>query len=356
MEKNIIIITDYAAPYEGNFIASIKALEKVAKNKNYKMKFLFSKRAMNIEWVTKFSAQYDVEFFDEGIFDVIKILSKSMKEGVENILYSHFARHKTQVAIKIFKMVRRNFRLVQHFHNHCKIPKKFPKKQLMELAYRLYEGDLNIGCSESVMKSMPYNPRKNVFVNNAIDFSRLSENNDMNKIKNQKKEFIILMFGFDYYRKGVDIAINAVKNIADEKKITLVISLASNYEKIENIIKGEFQKIPDWIKLLPSNENVSEYYNMADIFLSSAREEGFCYSLVEATYCGTRCISSKIGGVPLDIPGIISFESENIEDLKNKILWSLENNENKLEEAKKYIVEKYDLNKWAEEVMKKLED
>ena len=77
-------------------------------------------------------------------------------------------------------------------------------------------------------------------------------------------------------------------------------------------------------------------------------------SLVEATYCGTRCMSSRIGGVPLEIPGIIIFESENIEDLKDKILWALENNENKIEEAKKYVVEKYDLSKWVEEIFKRL--
>ena len=124
----------------------------------------------------------------------------------------------------------------------------------------------------------------------------------------------------------------------------------------KNKIKSQFEgKIPDWIRLLPPTENVSEYYHMADLFLSAAREEGFCYSLVEATYCGTRCMSSRIGGVPLAIPGMMSFDSENSEDLKEKILGAIENDENKLKEAKKYVIEKYELSKWAEEIMKKLE-
>lgn len=355
MKKNVIIITDYAAPYEGNFIASLKELEKVAKEKDYTMLFLFPKRAMEIDWIKQMAKEYQIEFFDEKIMDVIKQINNLLDKSSENIVYSHFARHKTQFAIKLFRMLHRKVKLVQHFHNHCKIPNQFPKTQFMKIAYKLYEGDLNIGCSKSVAESMPYHKKKITFVDNAIDFTRLDENVTSDMIKKEDDEFVILMFGFNYERKGVDIAIKALKDMAKDKKIVLAISLATNKEQIENKIKNQFSgEMPNWIRILPPNEKVSEYYHMADLFLSAAREEGFCYSLVEATYCGTRCISSRIGGVPIQIPGMITFESENAEDLKDKILWTMENDENKLEEAKKYVVEKYDLRKWAEEVMTKL--
>ena len=206
------------------------------------------------------------------------------------------------------------------------------------------------------MESMPYKEKKRIFIDNAIDFGRLDRNAIDNRVRKNKDEFVILMFGFKYERKGIDIALKAIRQIANEKGVILAISLATNKEIVENKIKAQFEgKIPNWIRILPPSENVSEYYNMADLFLSAAREEGFCYSLVEATYCGKRCISSRIGGVPLEIPGMIIFESENVEDLQEKILWAMENDENKIEEAKNYIVAKYDLRKWAEEVMKRLE-
>ncbi len=356
MRKNIIMITDYAAPYEGNFIASMKEFEKIAKDKNYQVKFLFSERTADIQWIKKMALEYKIEFFAEDMTSIMNILSKSISRNSENIVYSHFAKHKTQLAIKLFRMLHSNVKLVQHFHNHCKVNYPFPKKQFMKFAYKLYEGDLNIGCSKSVAESMPYPKRKVTFVDNAIDFRRLDGNAVGNMVKKADDKFVILMFGFNYERKGVDIALKAIRQIADEKKIVLAISLATNKEIVENKIKSQFEgEIPDWIRILPPSENVSEYYYMADLFLSAAREEGFCYSLVEATYCGTRCMSSRIGGVPLDIPGMISFENENVGDLKNKILGTIENDENKLEEAKKYVVEKYDLSKWAKEIMKKLE-
>lgn len=356
MKKNIVIITDYAAPYEGNFIASMKALEIVARKKEDSLKFLFPQRAKSIDWVKKMAEVYRVEFFPEGMGEIIKSLKKSMVEGEKNIVYSHFARHKTQVAIKLFRMVHPKIKLVQHFHNHCKIPNGFSKKQMMRLAYRLYEGDLNIGCSKSVMESMPYRVSKNTFVDNAIDFKRLEGNTISHEIKKQMDEFVVLMFGFDYDRKGVDIAIKALKEIAEEKKIILAISLASNREKVENRIKSELGEIPSWIRLLPPSERVSEYYRGSDLFLSAAREEGFCYALVEATYCGKRCVSSKIGGVPLEIPGMICFESGNAEELKHKILEAMVQNEDKMEEAKQYIMERYDLKVWADQIMENLEN
>jgi len=360
MKKNIIIITDYAAPYEGNFIASMKELERVARNKNYNIKFLFSNRTANINWVKKMSLEYNADFFSENIISVIEMIKKSIDKKSENIIYSHFARHKTQFAIKLFKMLHRKIKLVQHFHNHCKIPDKFPKKQFMSFAYKLYEGDLNIGCSESVMNSMPYSKKKITFIDNAIDFNRLDENAISNIVKKSDDEVIVLMFGFDYYRKGVDIAINAIKDIANEKKIILAISLATNKEKIENIIKSQFeQKIPNWIRLLPPSENVSEYYNMADIFLSAAREEGLCYSNIEAVYCGVKCIFSNLEEQPLDIPNIVSFESENVKDLKSKIVGIIENdelnNKSKKMESKEFVKEKYNISKWANEIMNKLD-
>ena len=276
MQKNIIIITDYAAPYEGNFIASMKAFEKFARDRNYHVKFLFSERTVNIEWIKNMALEYELEFFAEDIASIIKVLRKSISKNSQNIVYSHFARHKTQFAIKLFRMLHKKVKLVQHFHNHCKVPNKFPKKQFMKLAYKLYEGDLNIGCSESVAKSMPYNKKKVTFVDNAIDFRRLDRNSVSSIVRKNEDEFVVLMFGFNYERKGVDIALKAIRQIADEKRIVLAISLATNKEIVENKIKSQFEgEIPDWIRILPPSENVSEYYHMADLFLSVAREEGF---------------------------------------------------------------------------------
>jgi len=70
--------------------------------------------------------------------------------------------------------------------------------------------------------------------------------------------------------------------------------------------------------------NVASYYNSSDIFLSSSREEGFTYSVLEAAYCNPMIIASEIGGHPLDIPFISHFESGNVNQLKALIIEILE--------------------------------
>ena len=268
-------------------------------------------------------------------------------------MYTHFCRHKTQLAVKWIKIFNKKIKLVSHFHNHCKIYGNIIKKNFMKLAYKLYEGDLNIGCSESVSKSMPYKSSKITYVDNAINFERLDQYKKIKIDKTNDQNFIILMFGFDYYRKGIDLAIKAIKEI-NNPNIILAISLASNKKRNIDFIKKEYGEIPEFIRFLEPINDIATYYHNVNLFLSAAREEGFCYSIVEAAYCEVPILSSNIPGVPKDIPGEYIFESENCVDLKNKIIKIYQSKENKLEEAQRYVKNKYNIEKWTSEIIRKI--
>lgn len=353
--KNMLIITDYSAPYEGNFIESIKSLNKEYTKEENELVYLFPERANKIEWVRELinKENFKIYFFkDDTVLDVMKMLRCIIKEHDIKILYTHFCRHKTQLAVKLVRMGKKNIKLVSHFHNHCKVNGNILKRSFMKLAYTLYEGDLNIGCSESVCESMPYKKEKATYVENGICFDRLdySENN---KEVFTKEKFTILMFGFDYYRKGVDLAIRAVKEL-NNPDIILAISLASNKDKIISNIEKEFGEVPSFVKFLDSINNVADYYNRADLFLSAAREEGFCYSLVEAAYCKTRILSSNIPGVPKDIPGEYIFESENYVDLAKKIQSIYGAKNNQIDDAKDFVKKEYSIENWTKGIIQKL--
>ncbi len=358
MKNNILIITDYSAPYEGNFIESIKDLHDKAKIEGKEIFYLFPKRAQKIYWIKNLIEKFNfnIYFFkDDTFFDLYKNIKDIVKKQKIDILYTHFCRHKTQLAIKFFNLLHSKVKLVSHFHNHCKTSNNVIKKNFMKIAYKLYEGDLNIGCSKSVESSMPYNKRKTTFVDNAINFNRLDNCSVINQQTSNNK-FVILMFGFDYYRKGVDIVIKAIKEINNPNFI-LKISLASNKEKVKNYICQEFECIPNFIEFLEPINNVGSYYKASDVFISAAREEGFCYSIVEAAYCKTKIISSDIPGVPKDIPGEYIFKSGDYKELKNVILEVYNNNvvDSKLDIAQKYVKENYDISKWSENIIKKLD-
>ena len=354
--NNILIVTDYAAPYEGNFIESIKVLHKKALEKNKKIFYLFPERAKKLIWIQKLITEekFSIYFFkDDTFFNLKKTIEVIIKKENIEVIYTHFCRHKTQFAIKCERILNNKIKLVSHFHNHCKVYGNFFKRNFMKLAYKLYEGDLNIGCSESVYKTMPYKKNKCTYVDNAIKFERLDNYRNIEIENTDENNFIILLFGFDYFRKGADLAIKAIKEI-NNPNIILAISVSANNEKIKKYIINEFNEIPEFIRFLEPINDIATYYKKANLFLSAAREEGFCYSIVEAAYCKTTILSSNISGVPLNIPNEYIFESGNYKDLKEKILEIYNTKKIDMEEASAWVKNKYNINKWAEEILQKI--
>lgn len=348
----VLIISDYNAPYGGNFIESLKQLNILCTETNNSLYYLFPQRTNNKKWINELKklSNNSVYFFkDDSFIGCYKMMRKIVKDNKVDILYCHFCRHKIQVSLKLFSILNHK-KLVSHFHNHCKSSNNMIKNMIIKFAYWFYKGNLNIGCSKSVMKSMPYNKKICSYVDNGIDFKRLDNYKNIS-LKNSNNERIILMFGFDYYRKGIDVAIKAIKKL-NRKDIILAISLASNQDKVEKNIIDEFGEIPPFIKFLNPINDIATYYKTSDIFLSAAREEGFCYSLVEAAYCGTKIISSNIDGVPKEIPGEVLFECGNSDDLASKINMMISNKVDK--NAKEYVINNYGIDKWSKKIMENI--
>ena len=348
---NILLVADYTAPYEGNFINSIKRLEEKVNKNGGKMIYSFPEKAQDIDWIVELKKTRKIYFHSRSVFGNLKYFEKIVKENAIDRIYSHFCIPRTQFVLKLISKLEKIV-LVQHYHNHYQMPNNFAKKMLLEY---IFNGDLNIGCSESVAKSIPY---KNVVaIPNAINFDRLEKYESVKLAEN--KQVVILMFGFDYERKGVDIAIKALEEIAEKYNIVLAISIAVKLEQLKQKIMDEFGEIPKFVKFLKPRDDIATYYRASDIFLSAAREEGLCYSNIEAVYCRVKCVFSNLEEQPLDIPNVISFESENVNDLQNKIIEILEknelNDEIKKNERQEYVKEKYDIDNWTDEVYKCLE-
>ena len=84
------------------------------------------------------------------------------------------------------------------------------------------------------------------------------------------------------------------------------------------------------------NQQIYDYLDKADIMLSASRADNMPVSLLEAMNTGLLVISSRVGGVPYMIEegktGVL-FESDNANELAQKMLWALEH-----QEEVKYII------------------
>ena len=351
MSKYILYNLNYAAPYSGNLMRSIFALEKKIICNDVKIIYLFPDNAKSVTWVQEMIQNGSLVFFKNKKKIQYKTFRDIISKYNVSMIHTHFWNLYDCLIIRLLKLQKRNLYTIIHHHNHY----FESKNKLKEIIKRfIIKSDIHITCGEDVADLMKNIGFKNVFcAENAIDFNRLDcydaiQRNNLG-IKENKK--IFLMFGFDYYRKGIDIAIKAFKNIAEKHNIVLAIVFSTNAEDGIKNIKEELGEVPTWIKILPPNDDIASYYHIADVFISASREEGFCYAIPEAAYCGCNVIISNISGQQhaKSIPGISIFELNDIDDLRTK----LENNGNNINdiEVKTYLKNRYGLNRWCNDII-----
>ncbi|MBN8210238.1 glycosyltransferase family 4 protein [Bacillus sp. NTK071] len=360
MKKNFLVYSDYGAPYRGNFINSIAKLEEQIVFNNNEMIYLFPPRTKSRGWTHDMEKRGCKIYFLSGkAFKDIKLIRFIIKEHQINNIYIHFYTSKMLLMIDIARIALKS-KVIIHLHNQ--VAKYNTWKNL--IFKKLIRGKYFIGCSKAnTLSALNSGIKKSQIrtVENAIDFSRLEKYENINKkdFGVHENAMVILMFGYAYHTKGVDLAIKAIEQLRSlSYNIELLISVSSNTDKLIANIKAHFGECPNWIKIIPPRDDVATYYHVSDVFLSASRQEGFCYSLVEAAYCETKTLASKIPAqLELELPHSMWFENENVNDLIDKIKNSyrvLEQTE-LLKEQKIKVYEKYDISVWAKRVFETID-
>lgn len=356
MNINVLQIADYTAPYRGNFIASLEALNNLLKKYECNMIWLFPEATKNEKWISDlYDKGYIVYYYSNNIIKNIKLIRDIVKKHSINIFHINFRNFKISFPVALAHITFKKTYLFTHIYSQY-TNSTFFKEHFRRLARW---DTFYIGCSEPVSNQLiksGINPKRIFFVENAIDFSRLDDyemlTNSMFGLEQDRKK--ILMFGYNWYIKGVDLALAAVKKLIDEKrKIVLLISVASHREIIENYILSKFGEIPNWVKILKPRNDIATYYKFTDVFISPSRMEGLPYALIEAAYCKVPIVASNIPAQKcLKFIGDIWFQTENIESLKNGIERVLYTKDTKLLDIQKKIaVENYQLKKWTKGII-----
>ncbi|MBS1520075.1 MAG: glycosyltransferase family 4 protein [Bacteroidetes bacterium] len=358
--KNVLQFLCFNSPYGGSFFQSLLMLEQKLNQDDIDMVYLFHMDTSHYDWIQELIKQGKKIYFLSGNFskDTFYIRDLLVKHNIRYI-HAHFAGLKYLFLLNVAgKLYSKQTFIVRHLRNHDK-PRGFLGESLRKLLNKV---DLYIGCSESVAieykRNFKIEDKKITHVTNAINFNRLNKFDNLKradyKIGADTKVF--LLFGFDYYRKGVDVVLEAMDRLVQEGHyVCLLLSLSTNKEVIESKIINRFSKIPDWLRILSPREDIASYYLLSNYFISASREEGFCNSLVEAAYCERPIISSDIPGQgSLNIPHTYKFTSENIAELKDAMiaLMSLTDEQKDwiVSEQKEYVIKNFDLDTWAEQI------
>lgn len=357
--KTVLHIANYAAIYGGNFIESLENLSDELMKKNIHTIYMFPAKkteGTELPWITNIKERgREVYGLTESVIKAAKTIRSLIKKYDIVLIHTHFISMKQYLSVYLATMFTK-CNLIMHFHNHSLVAQGV--KNILRRT--LYKKCTMVSCSDSVLESISrdYPKNKKFSVDNGIFFQRL-ENVPVatrNEYGLKKDTKICLIFGFDFYRKGVDLALRALDKLNQNGiRYELLISLSKNLESVERETIKVLGCLPSWVHIIKARSDVAALYNLCDIFLSPSREEGLPYSVLEAAYCRCNVIYSDIPAqVNLKIPYALvhiaeDFRSlaETIEKMELQGDWKKDNYSIVQEKMK----ENYSLSRWTSQIV-----
>ena len=178
--------------------------------------------------------------------------------------------------------------------------------RLLELVKRtVCSADCHVACSIPVYNSMKAAGLKNIeTVINAIDFERLAvrDTPDKEGFARNPGDKLILILGYEYEIKGVDIAVRAVK-LLNEKgiKATLLICAAVGSRIIADRITRDFGVFLT-LCVLFRRERISLPITRCAMFCLPSREESFCMLCARRDIAVCRLWRAILRRIPYPAP------------------------------------------------------
>lgn len=353
---NILQICAYGAEYPGNFIKALEKLEKLLLQNGHKTIYAFAETARGTEWCNNIEKRTKVYYLPVAKARILpktyNVCKKIFKENKIDIIHSHFELYDIPITLTAPKKCK----IFWHLHDPLKeIYDNSSKlrKIIWKIQYSNYFKNVNILTvskkhGEFITK-FGWNKDNIIYVPNGIDIDRIKSN-----FKNKKEENF-LMFGWEVYRKGVDIAINAFneisntqKNINDLKLICVGKNECKSYIEKNSINKSIIYSEPVY--------DVNDLYNKCKYFLHISRSEGLSYALLEVIYAGLIVICSDIpeNNVAKEFENIFFIQRGSHKELIDKVEYLKNSNysieESKVNKNRRIIEKKYSLDAWCKTI------
>lgn len=351
----ILQVCAYAAPYEGNFIKSLKMLGDKLKQKGHRMIYAFPENAKEMQWCKELETITDVYYLPLAkarmrikTYYTLNTICKNNPDL--KIVHSHFELYD----IPVILMVSNNIKVFWHLHDALEDYSGFKNRIVHRIQYGLlHKNALLLSVSEKHMNYVLHLgfPKKNAqYIPNGLDIKRIK----LVESEVSERKYDFLIFGWEFARKGVDLCIDAVKRIPEKITVGIVGS-----KETQEIIKTKYGIICG-VEVLEPVEDINTLYNASKCFLHISRAEGLSYALMEAVYAGLPVICSDIkeNRFAEVFDTVRMVRSEDIVDIAaamNDILKKKSLEKKHVLIARNIIEDQYSIERWIKNVLQQYE-
>lgn len=347
MKMEILQISAYAGATAGNHIPSLLHLEKRMMEQGYTTVYALLETVKNYSWCKELQTHAKVYFLPVKKARILPrtyyTIWRIFQQHEIKLVHSHFELYDIPVTIVAGHKAKIFWHLHDPIGEYIKY-EKWSRKLLMHFQYSCMGKSVKrLTVSQKhgeVACRLGFAEKNLVYVPNGLDLCRISNSSMIKK----NPEF--LMFSWDYYRKGADLAIQACDAL-----------YAKNKNFVLKLVPGKEQIVRPYLVNCKPVENVNELYKTAGCFLHLSRSEGLSYALLEAIYAGLPVICSNIPeNLPvIDCPTVTMIEAGNVEAIQSAMADVIDSgfiaSQRDVEISRKIISERFSVAKWGKDIM-----
>lgn len=360
--KYILHFAQYSAPYKGNFIRSLVALETKLTTLGYHMAYVFPAAVESQPWWSSFSSEHVT-------FTITANESKQTAEGVCRIInevkpliiHTHFEGF-DKIVTKAVNAVNSDCRVVWHLHDffsyHPNLIKHIYQYYCFFNHYFLHAQHVSvIGVSPQILSFVKRYREllggrfiREEVIPNGVDFSRIRQQEK----QVHHNEFTFLAYGGRNSQKRIDLLLRAAQELKQFHGFRILITRGVDTQYVcESFFHG---LIPDWCQLIDQTDDINSILEQADCFVSTSVHETFSYAICEATFFGLPIIQSDIDGTRWNAnnPSTFVFRSEDSNDLKRAMLEVISSDRQLLQDSIKqtrYNNLQFSIDNWCERII-----
>lgn len=173
------------------------------------------------------------------------------------------------------------------------------------LAFLLYRNRIWIAVSEPTkLEATPYLGKDTSlsYINNGVNAEIFYPLTEKERIKlksemNPPDEFTLLFVGYEFERKGLAYAIEALPSLPKNVHLKVIGGRLSKKHPYE--IMAKKLGVEDRVTFLGSFSNITKYYQLADTLILPSAYETWALVGLEAMACGTPALMTEVGGIPI---------------------------------------------------------